>query len=261
MWSSFIGSLGTRVWKARCDDDVRLTNPRSHCWKCCSTTPRGGSRMACQAPAWFCHRLLIAGQSILHTSISTPTTAAANPPAPVSRPFPTPISIRPRYRPSPAPAARSPKNRHRTFPFHPIPFPPFALPRGSTSTTPSSPASCAMSTSTSSLASNSCIFANVAAKASASLAVLGSRNGDVEAEGEGCRRWVWVGGKEGGAEGDGVVGAGRGRWREGRKMPAWCALSPPRKMKVGFWVEVDGGEVVRQRADRWPGAWPGVSRR
>lgn len=90
--------------------------------------------------------------------------------------LPNVLSIIPRYlppyTPSPPPAipafSKSPKNRHRTLSFHPSAFHSFAVPPGNTSTTPSSPVSCVISTSTSSLASNTCSCDIVLAKASAS---------------------------------------------------------------------------------------------
>lgn len=62
-------------------------------------------------------------------------------------------------------------------------------------------------------------------------------------------------------DGNGVCGEfGRGWWEDGRKIPGWWAQSPPRNMYVEDW-EGAGEDVVRQRADRCPMAWPGLESR
>ena len=55
--------------------------------------------------------------------------------------------------------------------------------------------------------------------------------------------------------GFGEIDEGTGRYSEGRKMPGSWQISPPMRMNVGGLI------VVRARAQRWPIACPGLSRK
>ena len=122
---------------------------------------------------------------------------------------------------------KSPKNLHIPFSFHPFSFQSFADVFGNMPTTLTIVSSCAIIVSTFSCASNSPTFITLSLAALKSCAALSptNRNGSVEEEGEGCKRWISAIRAPGQVPGcllgmgDGESNSGRDRYCVGRNSP------------------------------------------
>lgn len=122
---------------------------------------------------------------------------------------------------------RSPRNFHIPFSLHPLLFQSFANVFGNVPTTLIIVSSCAIIVSIFSCASNSPIFVTLSLAAWMSCAAFSpaNRNGSVEEDDEGCRRWMSAKRAPGQTPGyilgmgDGERESGRGRYRVGRNSP------------------------------------------